>query len=230
VKLFGIDGCRAGWVVASADAELTQITFGIVTSISKALSRAATAESIVCIDIPIGLPDSTSRPCDVAARRRLRPTRTNSVFPAPMRAALAGVDYAEHCRLNVQACGKKLSKQASAILPKIREVDEAITPEMQAWVREVHPEVCFTAFAGHPMLHHKSTDEGAAERLEVLGNHGIALNPVVERMRLGRGAVELDDIIDAAACLLTASRIHHGCESVIGGELDQRGLRMEMVA
>jgi predicted RNase H-like nuclease len=63
-----------------------------------------------------------------------------------------------------------------------------------------------------------------------------------ERCRLNRAAcgkalskqasaiLALDDVIDAAVCLLTAQRLHQGKAIVLGGELDSRGLRMEMVA
>jgi predicted RNase H-like nuclease len=35
-----------------------------------------------------------------------------------------------------------MSHQAFGILPKIREVDQLMTPEVQETVREIHPELC----------------------------------------------------------------------------------------
>lgn len=229
MTLIGIDGCRAGWVVATASPGLTGLRFTIAEHISAALDAAEAGDRLVCIDIPIGLPDSGPRECDLEARRRLRPKRGSSVFPAPMRAALAGDSYEERCRLNREACGKALSKQASAIVPKIREVDLALTPEMQSWVREVHPEVSFAMLAGTPMVHRKAKAAGRAERLEVLRRHGLECDPVAERLRLGLANLELDDLVDAAVCLLTARRLQQGRAVVLGGDLDSRGLRMEMV-
>lgn len=228
MTLIGIDGCRAGWVVATAGPGLTGLRFTIAENITTALD-AAQGDRLACIDIPIGLPDSGPRECDREARRRLGPKRGSSVFPAPMRAALAGDTYEERCRLNRAACGKALSKQASAIVPKIREVDLVITPAMQSWVREVHPEVSFAMLAGAPMVHRKSRTAGRTERLMVLRRHGLEFDPVAERLRLGRN-LELDDLVDAAVCLLTAQRLHRGDAVVMGGDLDSRGLRMEMVA
>src|SRR5262249_22667826 len=40
-------------------------------------------ESLLAIDIPIGLADRGARRCDVEARRCLGPGRGSSVFPAP---------------------------------------------------------------------------------------------------------------------------------------------------
>jgi predicted RNase H-like nuclease len=56
---------------------------------------------------------------------------------------------------------------------------------------------------------------------------------VAERQSLGRKAVARDDIIDAAACLVAASRCLHGAATVLPSnavEYDARGLRMEIVA
>ena len=61
-----------------------------------------------------------------------------------------------------------MSHQAFGILPKIREVDQFMTPEVQETVREVHPEVCFYGLTGHPMRHKKKSADGKAERLRVL--------------------------------------------------------------
>lgn len=45
----------------------------------------------------------------------------------------------------------------------------------------------------------KKSHEGRKERLELLREHGINVNVDAERLRLGRGNVARDDIIDAAA-------------------------------
>src|SRR5438067_2221284 len=120
--LRGIDGCRGGWVVATSD-QWPSFTLTIVQSVQEAFVDS----DIVAIDVPIGLPRVGPRACDLEARRRLGPRQGSRVFPAPCRAALAGNTYNECCELNFTVCGKKLSKQAHAILAKIREVDSVMT-------------------------------------------------------------------------------------------------------
>ena len=160
--------------------------------------------------------------------------RRNSVFITPCRAALRAVDdYERACELNRKACGKAFSKQAFGILPKIREMDRIMTPDLQDHVREAHPETIFAVLDGTPMSHRKSTAEGKGERLRVLAEHGLEFNPAWERTWLGASRVAEDDLIDATACLLTARRISRGQALTLpanGVERDARGLRMEILA
>jgi hypothetical protein len=60
--------------------------------------------------------------------------------------------------------------------------------------------------------------------------HGVMFDPIRERQRLGASRVAVDDLIDAAVGVVTASRIAAGHPSVLGGARDARGLRMEIVA
>lgn len=148
---------------------------------------------VVAIDIPIGLPDRGARSCDLEARQRLGTGQGSRVFPAPCRACLAAGTYAECCELSFAATGKKISKQAHAILPKIRDLDQVITPELQRRIREVHPEVSFRELNGRPLLHPKKTSGGRQERMAILGAQGLACDWRGERVRLGRHRVSLDD-------------------------------------
>jgi predicted RNase H-like nuclease len=201
-----------------------------VSNIKAALETGG-ASSIIAIDIPIGLADLGPRACDIEARQLLGPRQGSRVFPPPVRAALRGSTYSECCELNRQMCGKAISRQAHAIIPKIRKVDEAITPALQARVREVHPEVSFRLLKGRPLQHSKKTSAGRKERVEILDSEGLGFDPQFERLRLGRSLLAIDDLLDAAACLLTAERIAEGRAQVLGdGAIDSRGLRMEIVA
>lgn len=215
--------------MASASPSLEAVQVAVVSGIGEVLASVDPLQTLACIDIPIGLPDATSRLCDVEARRLLAPRRGSSVFPAPSRAALAGQDYAERCRLNRAACGKALSQQASHLIPKIREVDLAITPAMQAWIREAHPELAFAALAGAPLATRKATPDGVLERVALLQRAGVHLEPHSLRLGLGRSRVKPDDLLDAAVLLLTARRLRDGTARVLGGDVDSRGLRMEIV-
>ena len=230
MRLVGIDGCRGGWVMATA---VPHLAFYVLPDLKQIGAEARRGTLMAVVDIPIGLPDSGARECDVAARQILK-ERASSVFPAPSRAALKGwQDYERACHLNERASGKRLSKQAFAILPKIRDVDRLMTVELQERVREAHPEVSFARLAGHPMRHHKAKREGRAERLALLNAHGISFDPTWERQWLGASKVAEDDLIDAAVCLVTARRIVEGNAQVLPSEnveRDANGLRMEMVA
>ena len=83
------------------------------------------------------------------------------------------------------------------------------------------------------MEHAKKETQGKCERLQVLSRCGLELDLTRERKRLGRSKVGEDDLIDAAACLLTARRIQDGTATVFPSgqvETDAKGLRMEIVA
>lgn len=123
-----------------------------------------------------------------------------------------------------------LSKQSYAILDKIRQVDQAMTPTLQLAVREVHPEVAFCVLNGAPLTYGKKTTDGQQERVAILDRHGLTLDHQAVRQRLGRG-VGVDDVIDAAVCLLTAERISNQRQRVLGdGVRDAKGLAVEIVA
>ena len=236
---FGVDGCRGGWIVARAGSALRDVDFVLGRDFREVLGLAGSGTHLA-VDIPIGLADNGARSCDRAARDFLPTGRKSSVFPAPCRATLDGKSYPEECALNRGACGKAISKQLHYILPKIRQVDKAITPALQDRVYESHPEVVFAALAGNAAdLHAKKKPEGQMVRLDLLAPYLGPLDPAWldrERRRFTRpgegAAVELDDLVDALACLIAAYRIFRGeaCHFPSGREeYDSHGLRMEIV-
>ncbi|HEY7064322.1 MAG TPA: DUF429 domain-containing protein [Chloroflexota bacterium] len=233
MRLIGVDGCKAGWLTATLDGS-GALAFAIERSFADLLATAGD-DALVVIDVPIGLTEREPRACDVAARAYLRAPRNSSVFPAPRRALLSAITYAEACRLSREACDRAVSRQLFGILPKIREVDALMTPARQERVREAHPEVSFAALAGTGagLVHAKKTAAGEAERLALLGRLLPSFDPGAERLRLGCGNVARDDIVDAVACLATACRINRGEALVLPpGPVprDARGLRMEIIA
>jgi predicted RNase H-like nuclease len=234
-ELIGVDGCQAGWVLAISDPSLQSISFTVVPSLAELISSADAEDRMIAVDVPIGLAEDARRACDVEARRLLRAPRNSSVFPPPCRSALHAPTYVDACAANELACGQRLSRQLWNILPKIREVDEVITPTRQYWVREAHPEVCFATLAatGRGLIHAKKTAEGEAERLALLHRYVPPIDPGAIRLQLGRARVARDDIVDAVVCLVTAYRVLQGLATVLpNGDVpvDARGLRMEMVA
>ena len=228
----GIDGAKRGWVVVTLDGDSLD-AFG-VTSITEALERLRTAVA-VAIDMPVGLMDCAEpggRRCEKAARAILG-RRASSVFSSPCRAALSAPDYVAASAANRTSSihGLGLSKQAHAIFPKIREIDAALDPVLQARVFEVHPEVCFTELArleGQEMGDNKKSWAGAAQRIALLEGAGMAVSALMSRGReLGAAS---DDIIDAAVAAWTARRRATGTAHCLPQDPDRdvRGLRMEM--
>lgn len=229
--LIGVDGSFGGWLCVVQNGGSTIAL--VVPSIRELLARFVLAK-VVAIDVPIGLTDQGSRVCDVEARRLLGRPRASSVFPAPVRAALSAVNYQDACRKHQEADGRSLAKQTFAILPKIREVDQLLSPNpmLQATVREVHPELCFAVWnAGQPMRSRKSKPEGRAERQRLIEHRWPGLRAsLVDQLR-GQG-YKADDLNDALAALWSAERIHAGTALLLPTEpvSDRYGLRMEMWA
>jgi predicted RNase H-like nuclease len=217
----GVDGCRAGWIAFKVELPSLVTSVEVVDLPSWVKNRPS---DLAClgIDMPIGLLDGP-RACDLAARKLLKRPRGSSVFPAPCRAALHAATYEEASAINRQRTGRGLSQQAWGIAPKIRQVDDAITPERQQWAFEVHPEVCFWALnRQRSMAHNKKTEEGAAERIAVLR----AVFPDIERHLANRPPrVGADDLLDAAVAAWTALRRHRGeAKCVCPAERDEKGL------
>src|SRR5262245_30529842 len=225
----GVDGHRRGWVAAIED-EQGRTRLDFVTSFATLVDR--TELDLIVVDIPIGLLRDHPRQCDLLARRLLGRGRASSVFPAPYRSMLPAEDWTEACRLRTAVDGKRCSKEVAAILPKIREVDAALSPALQARVFEAHPEVIFslmgtTTRGGRP-LPRKATRTGRAARLRLLRRSFPDLG---RRLRDFSLAGAVTDAIDAYACLWTARRIVSG-EVVRLPEtpdVDERGLRAEIL-
>lgn len=234
MRLCGIDGCRAGWVIASSGPGLRALDFRVVSDLRGAFRAAAAGRAVLAVDIPIGLAAPGPRAADVEARRFLGAPRAASVFPSPSRAALGARSYVEACARNLRASGRRISVELWNILPKIAEADRLVTPALQARVREVHPEVTFAVLAGRArgLEHSKKTRAGQRERLAILRRFVPRFDLERVRRRLGRAAVARDDILDAVALLVSARRIHAGRARVFprAPERDRRGLRMEIVA
>ena len=234
-KLIGVDGCPGGWIVAAADGALSDISFAVVDDLGPVIARAERDGALVGVDIPIGLCDGGPRACDLQARRWLGRPRASSVFPAPCRAALAATTYRRACGLSRQTLGVALTIECFNILPKIRHVDSVVTPERQAFVREVHPELVFAVLAGRGrgLTEPKRTAAGERLRLRLLRRVAPRFDPGAVRAALGLSRVARDDVIDAVACLVAAQRIARGKALVLPDgvvEHDARGLRMEIVA
>ncbi|MGH7205145.1 MAG: DUF429 domain-containing protein [Nitrospiraceae bacterium] len=233
-RVAGVDGCKAGWMVVLVEeqGQLTQSSeVRLCTKFEEVLALSP-APAVIAVDIPIGLletPQQGGRACDQEARRLLGRRRASSVFSPPSRTVLEARDYADARR-------RSLSIQAFGILPKIREVDRLMTLELQDLVHEAHPELAFTALAGHPMRFNKKTARGRRERLRALEQapghffRGIRQTFVNGLKAFTRRQVAPDDLLDAYALACTALRIADGKAQRVPPDppIDRRGLRMEI--
>ena len=221
----GIDGCRGAWVVVRVAAPGDPGTVERVVDLAGVLLDLASSRlAAVGIDVPIGLPAAGRRRCDVEARAMIG-ARRGSVFPAPVRDVLGSADYEEAVRRSRAITGVGISRQVFGILPKIHEVDGVVTPELQRRLVEVHPEVSFTCLAGAPMTCHKAHPRGRVERLAAL-RHAF---PDIDDHAVPSGT-RPDDVLDAFVAAWSARRWVAGTHVRLGGALDDRGLRMEIVA
>jgi predicted RNase H-like nuclease len=234
----GVDGCRSGWIAAlfleeSGGHPTSLKHFATVGELATWRERLG-GETLVTIDVPIGLPESTRfRRCDEVARHRLG-ERRSSVFMPPGRYLLAAQDHSEARRLVEERkreapLKKGIGAQAWGIVPKIREVDELLQAkaEYQEWLQEVHPEVCFLAWSG-VVLRSKQSAAGQVERFKLVREEF----PDVERAILEdlnpTEKVDLTDVLDAYAALWTALRWAAGeHETLVEEVLD--GLRANMI-
>ncbi len=218
VHVWGADGRKGGgWVVASLvpgdglrwhDAPDARSLLALV------------GDGVLAVDVPIGLPDHGVRAADVEARRRLAGGRASSVFAAPVRGVLAHRTYAE-----ARPAYPSLSAQTFGLVPRIRDVDEALREAGLAvhdHVVECHPEVSLRTLTG-VVLPGKKTAAGSLARLDALQG---ALGPVPTDVP---PAAALDDALDALACLWTARRLLRGEAHTLGTETDAYGLPMRIV-
>jgi len=224
LRAWGIDGCRAGWLAVSIDAAGKR-NFTIVERIAQ---LAALDDATVFIDIPIGLPDSGYRGCDLAARRLLKGAQSR-VFLGLRRPLLDYLNDYKAANAWAKRDGKGLAKQAFNILPKIAEIDALMSPQKQRRFRESHPELVFRCLNGGVTLPSKHRAEGVAARRSLLAAHGFGeLTPWLAALR-GRNA-KPDDLFDACALAIAAQEATEGRAQRVEGPVarDSKGLRMEI--
>jgi len=225
VAAAGVDGCRGGWFAVLDDDGLR---WRVLPSFAEVLAWLP-AQCAVAVDIPIGLPETGSRACDVEVRRQLG-ARGSTVFPAPIRPVLDAADYRDACERCHRVDGRRMSRQAWNLVPKIREVDEELRqrPDLAGRIAEVHPELSLAELAGGvPMSRPKRDSQGRAERLGLLAEVFGSAPAEALAWRRGRACAP-DDVLDAFAALWSARRLRSGQALGIPDppETDARGLPM----
>lgn len=234
----GVDGCRAGWiaVLLRRKGRRYETQLRLCRTFAEVLALEPQPE-VVAIDMPIGLldkPQPGGRECDQQARKLLG-RRASSIFSPPTRPMLKATNYEQVRKLG-------LSIQSFNILPKIREVDRLMTPELQARIHEAAPELAFLLLAGGPMQYNKKTRQGREERIQAL-QQGLGLIPLPPGERttvrgitneppFPRSQVAPDDVLDAYVLAWTALRIRRGEENRLPPEppTDAKGLRMAILS
>ncbi|WP_224333513.1 DUF429 domain-containing protein [Haloprofundus halobius] len=208
----GVDWAGGCWVVVKTG-ETTKIA--TEPSILNVWHEYGADVRSILVDIPIGLPESGVRACDVEAKERLT-NRGSTVFSIPSREVVEMDDYDRARELNDESLGS----QSWWLFPRIREVDVFLQehPEATDKIYESHPEICFAELTGRS-LESKNSVEGRKERLEVLNDTSDLQETVMELVqereeegewhhRISKG--RLDDVIDAAILAYTAEQLTLG--------------------
>jgi predicted RNase H-like nuclease len=211
MRTVGVDGCRSGWIAASATELIVTTTLRVDSNV------------VVGIDMPIGLSDDGPRACDIEARRFLG-RRGSSVFPAPPRSSLTCTNYQSALATARSTTGRGISVQTFNIIAKIAELDRLISPVDHDRVVEIHPECSFKMLNDSRDLPPKRTPIGKALRRKLLTQHFKKIPS-----HAPHGAA-IDDVYDAYAVLWSATRFARGDHHTFGdGGRDARGLEMRIV-
>jgi predicted RNase H-like nuclease len=227
MRVLGLDGCPGGWAGAllAGDAVTLRRYEGWGAGLQQALDEDV---DLVAVDIPVGLPDpGVARDCDRAARAVLG-RRGASVFPAPPRELLGFASHAAASAASRAAYGRGISVQAWNIYGRIAAVDALATPQLQARLLEVHPEVAFWQLAGTD-LGSKHTVAGRAARAAALR---ADLPGLPDDGALARRGTARDDVLDALACAWTGRRWLAGRALLVPAQppRDAHGLWMGIAA
>lgn len=214
----GVDGCKAGWIAVGFPVAQPKLAAARVFQAFEDVVAALPADSIIAVDMPIGLPDRSirgGRAPDWAARDFLGSCRAR-VFLVPSRAAVAAPDYPTACAIarKTSDSPRAPSKQAYNIFPRIREIDALLRRDdaLGERVFEVHPEIAFALMNGGPILEPKKRTgrghpPGLDHRKALLRERGFEVEALVAELPRGAG---LDDLLDACACAWSAGRIMRG--------------------
>ena len=226
----GTDGCTGGWIAAVIDNDRLEIDR--FSSVGEITDRYPAFDSFL-IDMPIGLPSDINhvRP-DSVARKIIAP-RTSTIFPTPCRASVYSDTESKQIENNKVCLGKGLSKQAMAIIPKIREIDTFLCEckEYKNKILESHPEVCFARLGGSVVMSRKADEDGIAERIDILKKWLPSLSEIDIKQKSRELKCNEDDIVDAVCLAVTARLCASDDAEAIpeNPDTDDCGLKMRMI-
>ncbi|WP_206812923.1 DUF429 domain-containing protein [Paradesulfitobacterium ferrireducens] len=232
IKCVGIDGCKGGWVVVT----LTDTSFEInmIKNIGEVFNAHNDYDSVI-VDMPIGLPESTTDVRPDGAVRSLLKGKASSIFNTPCRQAVYANSYDEANEINKRILGKGLSKQSYAICGKIKEIDKFVSdfPEYKNHLVESHPELCFAMLnSGEPIYDNKHTYQGARKRIELLSRYYDKTEEIISYANNSPKLMNcLDDVIDALCMAVTGMIAHDNLLKTIPENpmMDKQGILMQMV-
>src|SRR5580704_9263094 len=101
-QIAGVDGCKAGWIVVILQPDSPARAEAKVFENFTNLAGALNPDSIIAVDMPIGLPERASKgghAPDWAAKEFLGP-RKGSVFLVPSRPAVYAYEHRRSMRMN----------------------------------------------------------------------------------------------------------------------------------
>ena len=235
----GVDGCKAGWVAVRLFGH-DEHEVKVFPGIGELLSYND-AVNLILVDIPIGLPEHAKpRECDPEARAFIGHLY-RSVFRTPCRQTCEQVasdpkNHDKAKKVESRCSGKSISAQALGIAKKIAEVDEILRARPSGAaprVREVHPEVCFSALNYRRPLQYpkkgKYGSQGQSERLAILHRIESRTGTIVADGLRRRGVAQ-DDVVDALAAAVTGYYGYAALQTLPENPLVcPQGLPMEMV-
>ena len=205
----GVDGCKDGWIAVYCPVlNFSNAKANHYKTLSHLKNNFA-KDSIVIIDMPIGLEvHKPNRSCDIEARNFLG-KRSSTIFSPPCRDALNSKSYDEAKIINLKKTGKSISKQSWFLSSKILETKNFIETQSVLDIKEGHPECSFAECAGAPILDSKKSLHGIIKRLDILQKLNFNPSKLVEELSK-KTQVKIDDLFDAAILCWTASRYASG--------------------
>ena len=235
----GVDGCRGGWLIAKTDGDrgdFSTLSLSVVPKLAQALKEKALKEKalkekaspLVLIDMPKGLLSDKARRIEGLARQLLK-GQASTVFNVPVVEAVFADRYEDASAINHRMTGKKLSKQAWYLCPKIRELDELLAEEssLSDVIYEAHPELVFRLMA-EVQLPKKKLPEGLTARLGLLERAGVPATQLINDLmdQYPRSVCFADDGVDALVLLLLA---HSPSEDLDQEpEVDRQGISINL--
>lgn len=214
--MLGADVCPGGWVGIAVAGRHVQAYAAARIGDLVAQAAADGPLAVVGIDMPIGLPDVTTRRADLLARSAVGPRRS-SVFLTPVRPAVGAPTHAEAVATSRRLTGAGISIQAFGLRHTVTQVEDWLRQDLHvadgrcrrggSAVVEVHPEVSFAALHTAPLTTRKSTWAGARQRHALLAGAGIVLP---DDLGPAGGRAGVDDVLDAAVVAWTALRVASG--------------------